>query len=70
MIALDVAAASAGRAVVYSTPARRSGRDPRPPEDGVIVRANDSVVFVRYSWGVAATNPADLDFAAPTEETP
>lgn len=62
MISLAVARHNIGRAVTYTTDARVSGRDPRPPEPGTIERVGDAFVFVRYSWGVAATDPRDLDF--------
>lgn len=61
-VSLAVAARSIGRGVRYSTPARETGRDPRPAEKGTIERVGERFVFVRYSWGVAATDPADLDF--------
>jgi hypothetical protein len=33
-------------------------------EDGEIIRCSEQYVFVRYSWGVAATRPEDLEFLA------
>lgn len=48
--------AQPGRAVVYVP--RGGGRR----EDGTFIRrTGDDMAFVRYSWGVAATNLADLE---------
>lgn len=65
MITLESAARNTHRRVVYTSAAQREGRDRRPPEAGKIVRVGARFVFVDYGWGVAATDPGDLEYVGP-----
>lgn len=62
---LQQASDSIGRYVVYRAAGLRT-RTRRPAEVGKIMSVGRQYVFVDYGWGVAATDPADLEFVAQT----